>query len=197
MLGVDELVAVALCGVVWATVFCEFLRTSDVASPLSQQIASIYSQFADGRDQNGLFLTHIYLALGLALPFVSTPVIRGLPVSSRHLLGLFLVGIGDAAAAVTGALFGKRRLPLSGSKTIAGVMGFIAGSLTVATLEPLGLIGVQQHGWESGVSYGAAFGAIAFGALFEAYTSDIDNLTLPLFGVIVYDNVSEVLRRIR
>ncbi|KEP66861.1 UNVERIFIED_CONTAM: dolichol kinase [Hammondia hammondi] len=197
VLRVDELLVVALCGVVWVTVFCEFVRTADVASPFSQHLASLYNQFADARDQNGLFLTHIYLALGITLPFVLTPVIRGVPFSSRHLLGLSLVGMGDASAAVVGALFGKRRLPMSDSKTLAGFIGFIIGALPVAILEPLHLIGPQQPGSDQAISCGAAVGAIGLGALFEAYTSDIDNLTLPLFGVIVYDNISAVLRSIQ
>ncbi|RQX75360.1 dolichol kinase [Toxoplasma gondii CAST] len=197
VLRVDELLVVVLCGVVWVTVFCEFVRTADVASPFSQHLASLYNQFADDRDQNGLFLTHIYLALGITLPFVSTPVTRGVPFSSRHLLGLSLVGMGDASAAVVGALFGKRRLPMSGSKTLAGFIGFFIGALPVVILEPLHLIGPQQPGSDQGTSFGAAVSAIGLGALFEAYTSDIDNLTLPLFGVIVYDNVSAVLRSIQ
>ncbi|PFH37278.1 dolichol kinase [Besnoitia besnoiti] len=115
--------------------------------------------------------------------------VLGVASISAFWSGIFLVGIGDGLAAVVGAMFGKRRLPFNSEKTIIGLFAFIAGALPVAFLEPVGLLVSPQYPQLSNASTHAAICAVGLGAVFEAYTSDIDNLTLPLFGVIVYDNV--------
>ncbi|PHJ26064.1 dolichol kinase [Cystoisospora suis] len=184
--GAYDLVGLVLCGLVWLLVFFEMLRLSRVVPGLSDSMNSFFSYFMDCRDQNGIFLTHIYLALGVTLSFVATAVSSSAAFSVRHLIGLVLVGVGDGAAAVAGVILGGRRFPWTSNKTVAGVIGFFAASAPVA-------LAVASKKWcsqrEVPISEGLSIlFAVGISSLFEAYASDIDNLTLPLFGLIAYDN---------
>lgn len=267
--GAYELVGLVLCGLVWLLVFCEVLRLSRVLPRLSDCMNGFFTYFMDCRDQNGVFLTHIYLAVGVTLPFIATALSSSGALSVRHLIGLILVGVGDGAAAVAGVVFGGRRFPLASKKTVAGVIGFLAAGAAVGLTVAANTWGIQEevrcfclvrrrirvghsgsfsvpadvlcpmlHSqdrisdrvsilWAVGisslfeVSVGAAIRACWYlaprriapqswetslgkpGLLrmpvrlllrTQAYTSDVDNLTLPLFGLIAYDNAVRLHR---
>lgn len=135
----------------WLLIATEALRISYASSLFSRYIRNVYNKFANARDANGLVLSHIYLVLGVAGPFLIFAGLAG--TSSRKaptselsaaeggpllpwgplwgplcLLGLVLVGCGDSLAAVTGTRCASPVLPSSRGKTLGGLLAFVVSS---------------------------------------------------------------------
>ncbi|GFO20142.1 dolichol kinase [Plakobranchus ocellatus] len=130
--------------------------------------------FVDERDQGHVFLTHIYLLLGMSLPLWMSPsLLFSKRASPETYAGVLALGVGDTVACLTGRAFGKLQWP--GSKKtiegttcsilvqmILGAIGFYAGVFNITSILT--------------VSIGVTLTALA-----EAFTDQIDNLVLPLF----------------
>lgn len=146
----------------------EFIRIFEIA-PFHSYINGYMISFIDEKDSGIAILGHIYLLLGCSLPiWLSTTG----PASS--LCGILVLGVGDTAASVIGKRYGKLRWPGS-KKTVMGTLGFI---LSLATSFLL-----LQHRLFTANFYNALitlFVTILTGLL-EAWSSQNDNLVLPLF----------------
>ena len=124
---------------------------------LSERLQGFMSGFADDRDAGPVFITHIALLLGIAIPMwlaiggdsiIGSEPCSGVGCCGREgrrgasaswLLissgGLISLGLGDTAASVVGVLAGRTRLLAGSSKTLegtlAGTAAMILGSIAV------------------------------------------------------------------
>ena len=179
----------------------EALRIGAVP-PLARPLERFLAQFVDGRDSGTLILTHLYLLLGCAAPILleaALPPPGAAAVaaaggggaaaaavaesgSHAHLArrvapyaGLAVLGVGDAFASIVGVYCGRHRWPGTG-KTIEGSVAGAASMLVLLlVIESLsGRAAAPLWEW-------AAVGACtALACILEAFTSQIDNLFLPL-----------------
>ncbi|XP_038601606.1 dolichol kinase [Tachyglossus aculeatus] len=167
-------VAAALC--LAALVFLEYVRFFRI-KPLGQTLRSLLSLFLDERDSGPLILTHIYLLLGLSFPVWLFPRPCG-RVGAAALVpysGVLAVGVGDTVASVFGSTVGEIRWPGT-KKTFEGTMTSI-----FAQIIAVALILIFDSGVELSSGYAWILGSITGVSLLEAYTSQIDNLLLPLY----------------
>ncbi|XP_001517971.3 dolichol kinase [Ornithorhynchus anatinus] len=167
-------VAAVLC--LAALVFLEYVRFFRI-KPLGQTLRSLLSLFLDERDSGPLILTHIYLLLGLSFPVWLFPRPCRL-VGAAALVpysGVLAVGVGDTVASVFGSTVGEIRWPGT-KKTFEGTMTSI-----FAQIIAVALILIFDSGVELDSGYAWILGSIAGVSLLEAYTSQIDNLLLPLY----------------
>lgn len=144
-----------------------------------------------------LILTPIYLLIGCAVPHWlywmmawQTPLDG--PGSGKEeeepdmapllaFAGILSVGVGDAAAAAVGSTFGRYRWPGSRSRTLEGSAALFCGMLgaffvLASWMHPRTLNAVQDQ-----LMDGRLFGSLVYICLLEAYTTQIDNLVLPVF----------------
>jgi dolichol kinase len=173
--------------------------------PIGKPIEKFIRSFVDSRDQGIVVLSHIYLLLACALPLWATGI-----APTRHELvsfsGLISVGIGDAVvclqtppssadlvvyqltcclvcssrrtdrqASFIGIYFGQRKWKGS-AKTIEGSAAAIVAMIGVS----FGIAWVAQQPLTLGGSLGVVVSCILAG-LMEAFTTQHDNLILPLF----------------
>lgn len=113
-------------------------------------------------------LSHEYLGLSWALAFAAYAIL----------------GIGDAASALVGVAYGRRRLPWNRKKSVEGTTaGFVAGSLAGSFLGafPYMLAGLAVPPVFHGVVLLGALG----GALAETLPRVEDNLVVPLVAAAV------------
>ena len=166
-----EFFRLCICGAIFVFLFMESLRI--VRFPyLAGWIEQYVSGFLDDRDAGELILTHLFLLLGLGLPvLLCGPDVPG--ALSVHICGVCVLAIGDATASVIGVTYGKHKWPGS-KKSYEGTAGaFIGTWLSLLIIEQFKTINM----WPRNL-LGLAIPA-AVGALDEAFTSQIDNLTLP------------------
>uniref|UniRef100_T1J6W6 dolichol kinase n=1 Tax=Strigamia maritima TaxID=126957 RepID=T1J6W6_STRMM len=146
-------------------VLLECLRFFDIP-PISGIINNHFKFFLDEKDQGPLILSHIYLLVGSSIPI-------WLCSSGIHSFsGVISIGIGDAFASIGGKMFGKHRWPES-SKTIEGtIISIVTQLISVKILEKTDIFPVFT-------TY-AFTGIIISTSLLEAFTTQIDNLVVPL-----------------
>lgn len=164
-----------ISGAIFVFLFVESLRI--VKFPFVYTLIQNYVEdFIDERDRGELILTHLFLLLGLGLPVLMArdDIPGGLAI---HTCGISVLAVGDAVASIVGVNFGKHKWPGS-KKSIEGTVGAFFG--TFLTL----LIIHQFEGAQLNIDFSLetlfslAISSL-FGALDEAFTSQIDNLTLP------------------
>lgn len=174
----------------------EVLRACEVA-PLAAPLSAFLARFLDSRDGGTLVLTHLYLLLGCALPLwlsdamMPTPSAaapprearaaagssQGVALGAAPYAGLVVLGMGDAVASVVGVHLGRVRWP-STRKTVEGSAAAVASML--------GLILFVRWLVEGGAAADVADWCRAamctvLVCLLEAFTSQIDNLFLPIY----------------
>jgi dolichol kinase len=167
----DEFLGLAVCGAIFVFLFVEGLRITSFPG-IGMLIERYVAGFVDERDSGGLILTHLFLLLGLGLPVV---LAKGETSSGFlvQLCGLSVLAVGDAAASIVGVNFGRHRWPGT-KKTWEGTAGAFIGTWVCLFL-------VQQLkevdlSWQNIVALTIPS---LIGALDEAFTTQIDNLTLP------------------
>lgn len=133
------------------------------------------NSFRDEKDAGILTLTHMYLLIGVSLPLWLLPA--GNPVSLPTFSGVIAIGFGDTAASIVGSHFGRHKW--SGSeKSIEGSVAAVVAQILSSIL-----IGMYLNPNVS-MTF-AELTAITIismiVSLIEAKTSEIDNLTLPLY----------------
>ena len=167
------------------------------AAAIAGPIHRFFVSLVDSRDSGVALLTHLYLLLGCALPLwlhagiaggmveaassstsTSTRPSSSLPPSACEqtlvLLpwaGLACLAVGDSAAAAVGKALGRVRWPGTGGRTVEGSVAFFAS--TAATL-------VFAAG-RPGASLLPLAAAVAGATAIEAFTSQVDNLVLPVY----------------
>lgn len=169
---------VALSGLI----FVEYLRLGKIA-PLGEKIDGFMRSFTDERDVGSLILTHLYLLVGCAAPVWLYSPAKGSGEDVHFLLpylGVLLVGLGDSFASLAGMYLGRIKWPHT-KKTVEGTMAAVAvvllAGLLISLLYPF--VSLTYYQW-----LGFAW-AVTCGCLLEAFTTQIDNLALPLYTYAV------------
>jgi len=163
-------------------------------TPLLQ---AFYAAFLDEGKHEGvgdghqtMIVSHLFLVVGCAVPLWMSQVLAAssntngdtlqLQPSSLLLLGEFgvvCVGIGDAMGAVVGKRWGRHKWG-SNQRTLEGSLAMWL-SMVVATI----VIGSRSgSNWRE---CGAFLGATTLTTVLEAFTVQLDNLVLPMFGSCV------------
>ena len=166
----------------------EYCRLQQM-TPLSSAISAFVLPYLDARDAGAVILTHSYLLTGCALPaalhccLLSTysSSSSSLPVLPA-LAGVYVLGAGDAMASVVGVYAGRTRWEGKkgkGGRTVEGTAGGVL-SMLLLHVTVVWAVGLQREmggvgGW---LSWCAATVCVG---LLEAWTTQIDNLMLPLF----------------
>ncbi|XP_066436642.1 dolichol kinase [Eleutherodactylus coqui] len=159
-------------------VLLEYVRYFRI-KPLGQTLRNLLTLFLDERDSGPLILTHIYLLLGMSLPVWLFPRLCASSLSSPSTLlpycGVLAVGVGDTVASVCGSTLGEIKWPGT-KKTFEGTMMSIFAQIIAVALI---LIFDANVNMNSG--YVWLLGSITLVSLLEAFTTQIDNLLLPLY----------------
>eukprot|EP00940_MAST-03C_sp_MAST-3C-sp2_P000326 g326.t1 len=125
--------------------------------------------FTDDRDRGAVVLSHFYLLLGCALPhWLTLTQCNNHESSHCRAAGVLAVGVGDAFAAVVGSSCGRLKWPGT-SKTIEGTGAAVLSMVMVSALLLGGSLSVSVTV------------AVLATCLLETFTSQMDNLVLPLF----------------
>lgn len=161
----------AISGAIFVFLFIESLRL--VRFPYVASLMESYVEdFIDERDKNELILTHLFLLMGCGLPVLITNE-NSVSAFYVRICGICVLCIGDAAASVVGVNYGKHKWPGS-KKSYEGTFGAFIGTW-------ISMLFIYQFkeinfGWKNLlITAVPAF----IGAIDEAFTSQIDNLTLP------------------
>jgi len=147
-------------------------------APLLQ---AFYFAFLDDRKDVGdqMIVSHLFLIVGCAAPLWIGQILgtTSLPPSSLSLLGQFgiiCIGIGDAMGAVIGKTWGKRKWGRN-QRTLEGSLAMWC------SMTGVGIIVCCTSARECW----ALLVATIFTTILEAFTVQLDNLVLPLFGSCV------------
>ncbi|XP_054614207.1 dolichol kinase [Dunckerocampus dactyliophorus] len=179
-----QLLHVASVGCLAVFLFLEYVRYFRI-KPLGQPLRQLLTLFLDERDSGPLILTHIYLLLGMALPvwlFPDACAPKGILPGAGALVpyaGVLAVGVGDTVASVFGSTMGEIRWPGT-KKTMEGTATSVFAQIIAVAIFLIfdGSINLNS-------TYSWIVGSITLVAMLEAYTSQIDNLLLPLYLLIL------------
>lgn len=161
----------AISGAIYIFLFVEMLRLTRFPF-VATMIESYVGDFLDERDSGELILTHLFLLLGCGLPVIFSSN-EGFGGMACKVCGISVLAIGDAAASAIGIKFGKHKWPGS-KKSIEGTIGAFFGTwITIVVLTSIGVFNIDII-----KSLLLSIPSLV-GALDEAFTSQIDNLTLP------------------
>ncbi|XP_029650378.1 dolichol kinase [Octopus sinensis] len=143
--------------------------------PLSSSLESSLSLFLDEKDSGPMLVSHIYLLVGFSVPvWLSTDA--GHFLTSEDYVscfsGLLTLGVGDSAASVVGIRFGKTKLPGNSRKSVEGTLASIVAQI-------IG-VGCLNYFVSVPLTPRILF-TLSLASFYEAFTDQIDNLTLPLF----------------
>ncbi|SBT87096.1 phosphatidate cytidylyltransferase, putative [Plasmodium malariae] len=195
--GQIDLLIVALSFIFLIFIFVEMVRKiCEVFFPSLNAINKFIARFIDERDSKGIVVTHIYLLAGVYIPIITDALFSNKNYvhkkkqimyffrEANFLLyssGLNTICIGDSLAAIGGFLFPTPKMKNTNNKSYAGFLFFFFTTFLSFLLSSYFL--QQTVSW---ANLNIFFMVSLFGALFEAYLLDIDNLILPLFAFCVY-----------
>lgn len=177
--------AIALCGLV----VLEVLRSE--ISGLNQWYALFFDSQGKGESKSMLVVSHIFLLLGCATPLWISQCCYGYDKISRshslqlllQLWGVWVLGVGDAVGAVVGTKFGSRKWGFDRRRTLEGSaamwMSMMGVSIWTLIHSDQGDMEMKQK------DVIAVFVSTTIATLLEAFTSQMDNLVLPLVGSII------------
>lgn len=163
------------------------------AAPLDALVGRLYAPVLDARndDAKGLVVSHMYLLLAAAMPMWVFAATGGVALRATSALGavalpycgMIVVGVGDTAAAVVGRLCGRNAWAVGGGRgrrTLEGTAAFVASCAAAVCV-----VAYSEVGWTFGALPRSPFVYldIVLLGLFEAMTSSIDNLVLPLMAM--------------
>ncbi|KAF7257569.1 Dolichol kinase [Paragonimus skrjabini miyazakii] len=153
-------------------------------------LSGLVDPFRDERDSGALIFTPISLLLGLSIP-VWWPMTSGTHVtvdlgvacsdvttwtpSPLAWSGVLSIAVGDSMAALVGRAWGRRRWPGS-HRTLLGSIASWTSQLALW----LPVARIHRWYWPFGLA------PITVGVLTEAYTEQIDNLTVPLVVMTMF-----------
>ncbi len=115
----------------------------------------------------------MYLLVAAALPVWLAAPLAPPPLGPALFAGILAVVVGDGVAAVAGTQFGRTFLPGARGKTLEGVAASIAAQATMYALCLVMFGGEKEHLLRTAA-------ALVVGAFAEAYTTQVDNLVLPV-----------------
>ncbi|XP_025076874.1 dolichol kinase-like isoform X3 [Pomacea canaliculata] len=140
---------------------------------LGTTIDIAFHVFTDSRDQGPVLLTHIYLLVGLSVPLWLSCNINNKAMLLQLSSGILSLGIGDTIACIAGMRYGLTKWPGT-CKSLQGTGFSVTAQLIFITT---GLF----LGWFESFSWSGVVFAVVASSVYEALTSQIDNLVLPLY----------------
>lgn len=171
-------VAAVVCLVVF--ILLEYIRYFTI-KPFGHLLRQLLSLFLDERDSGPLILSHIYLLLGMSISvwlFPRSCAPKGTLSGAGALApysGVLSVGIGDSVASICGSTMGEIKWPGT-KKTFEGTMTSIfAQIITIA------IILIFDSTVDLNASYSWILVSVSLVSALEAYTTQVDNLLLPLY----------------
>ncbi|CAD2096198.1 phosphatidate cytidylyltransferase, putative [Plasmodium vinckei] len=193
--GKVELLTVVLSFILSLFILTEILRKNyENAFNSNNWLNLFFTRFIDDRDRHGLILTHIYLLAGAYLPIVADVVLSNTNYNYNkkeiiylfretnlilYCSGLYSICIGDSFAAIGGRLCLTPKITNTNNKSYLGCFFFFCTTflslLFFSYLQKTNFTNIKE-----------CFIISLFGAIFEAYLNDIDNLLLPIFSFCVY-----------
>ncbi|SCM03542.1 phosphatidate cytidylyltransferase, putative [Plasmodium chabaudi adami] len=193
--GKVELLTVVLSFILVLFILIEILRKNYEHAFNSNNWLNLFlTRFIDDRDRHGLILTHIYLLAGAYLPIVADVVLSNTNYNyykkeikylfretnlMLYCSGLYSICIGDSFAAIGGRLCLTPKVTNTNNKSYLGCFFFFCTTFVslvfFSYLQKTNFTNIKE-----------CFIISLFGAIFEAYLSDIDNLLLPIFSFCVY-----------
>lgn len=163
-------------GMIIVMLVLEMIRAWDLW-PIGSHLEGICGSLRGKWDNKYLTLSHIYLLVGTMVPLWLLPQASN-PSKISLSSGVLAVGVGDAAAAIVGTLYGRTQISPESSKTIEGLIGNI---LAMAIFK---LIWIGYSGFSDELSF--ALAAMSTAAV-EAASRDCDNLRLPLVMLLLLE----------
>ena len=154
-----ELMAIAFVGAMGGFVTVEFARKREEFG----WVTRFFDGFIDVRDTGEIALTHIFLLTACGLPLLFS-LHSPLPPTISF-LGITVLCIGDSFAAIIGSTLGCHYI--YGRKTWEGT---VSNLVSMALFVYCGSTGVPVS-------------VLALTALYETYTREIDNFSVPLFAM--------------
>ncbi|VWU49114.1 phosphatidate cytidylyltransferase, putative [Hepatocystis sp. ex Piliocolobus tephrosceles] len=177
-------------------IYCEYLRKiCNNVFPTVNILDKFAIRFIDERDKRGLVITHLYLLAGVYIPIVLDAIANNKNFIHKHnqsiylfqeaniplyLSGLNSICIGDSFAAIGGFLYPTPKIAYTNNKSYSGCAFFFFTTFASLIVSSYFLNEINL------TSTYIFFMVSLFGALFEAYLYDIDNLILPIFTFVVY-----------
>jgi Dolichol kinase len=101
---------ISLSLVICFYIFCEYSRLSGHAIPV---ISGITAYAARRRDEGRFVLGPVTMALGILFALILFP-------PEAAMVGIFALAFGDGIASLAGKIYGRRRIPHAGGKTLEG-----------------------------------------------------------------------------
>ncbi|KAI8369775.1 hypothetical protein BD560DRAFT_397785 [Blakeslea trispora] len=163
-----------------AFIYLEYLRYFAVW-PWGKSLHVFLTEFIDNRDLGPVILSHIYLLLGCA-----SPVWLGSTNVLASLSGILSLGFGDAAASIVGKRFGQYCWPGT-KKTVEGTLAFVLAvwSSSWVIVYSAALLGIDDAArFVASAGRGEWLGyclIVALTGLLEAFSSQNDNIVIPLY----------------
>jgi dolichol kinase len=161
----------------YAIALCVLMVMESMKCYLPTSMQQYYQRFLDTQKEQDeqVVISHIFLLLGCAMPLWITECTTTTSQSSQSqtilpVFGILVLGVGDSLAAVVGSSQWGRQPWWFSRKTIEGSTAMWMGMAICCCLFQR-----QQH-W---------IAAVTFTTLLEAFTTQIDNLILPLAGATV------------
>ena len=157
--------ALAVALIVFLTL--EIVRLGDIPLPfgMERHIHRFMSSFVDARDTQGeLYVTHITLLLGLAVPI-------WLGSGWSAFAGIVMTGIGDALASVVGSLCGQRPIAIGTKKTVEGAAACLASMLM-----SWWVLTRWCEAYLDATQWATLAAATALSTLLESVTDSMDNI---------------------
>nr|CAG4643430.1 EOG090X0BFL [Ilyocryptus agilis] len=138
--------------------------------PLGEIIGDAWNIYENEKDVGPLMVSHLFLIIGLSYPVWLADNNRRLAQMS----GIISVGIGDSVASIVGSKIGRHRWP-GRKRTLEGSLaGLIAQFSFIVLLWSLGVVPYSQ------VNLWFVSAGLLLITQVEAWSDDIDNLTLPI-----------------
>jgi dolichol kinase len=166
------LLAPQLMSLSYAIALCVLMVMESMRYYLPSKIQHFYKRFLDAQKEKHekVVMSHIFLILGCATPLWIMEC-TSQSQSTLPVFGILVLGVGDSLAAIVGSQFGRFRW-CGSRKTIEGSMAMWMGMAMCCCVFQR----EQQQHW---------IAAVTFTTLLEAFTTQIDNLILPLAGATV------------
>ncbi|XP_057294967.1 dolichol kinase-like [Hydractinia symbiolongicarpus] len=149
--------------------------------PCGDVLNQVLTPFRDEQDEGVLILTHIYLLCGMSLPIWLHFSHDTKACQIAFYSGIISLGIGDTAASVFGKLYGKTKWHSDSKKTIVGTLFSVSSQFMFSIILIVFLL--QEL---SSINLLRIMFCCLITSLLEAWSSQIDNLILPLYMYMLF-----------
>ncbi|GJQ14468.1 hypothetical protein GpartN1_g6259.t1 [Galdieria partita] len=174
-----EAAFISLCSIValFLLIIVELGRASHVYG-IRWWVNDYMSALVDYRDNGTIYMTHLYLLLGSCFTLWQHP-----PCSLLGMSGMVTLGIVDTTTACFGTFSGKTKWPGT-YKTMEGTFsGMLLGVVSCYLLHILCVeCSLQRMDWHIVFILSSSY---LLSTMLEAFTTQIDNLVVPLYHYVV------------